>query len=107
MLIKHHGVKVGPGNVLTPRIIKVHLPVLLPHFVKLVNLSLSTCSTEGLKEAHVVPILKSLNLDQDNFKNYRPVSLLSFISKLTERVVHERINEHLTANSYHSTSQFG
>ena len=107
MLIKHHGVKVGPGDVLTPRIIKAHLPVLLPHFVKLVNLSLSTCSTEGLKEAHVVPILKSLNLDQDNFKNYRPVSLLSFISKLTERVVHERINEHLTANSLHSTSQYG
>ena len=107
LLIKSHGVKVGPGDVLTPRIIKSHLPVLLPHFVKLVNLSLSSCSTQGLNEAHVVPILKSLNLDHDNFKNYRPVSLLSFISKLTERVVHDRINKHLTANSLNSSSQFG
>ena len=107
LIVQSHGVKVGPGDVLTPQIIKDHLSVLLPHFVKLVNLSLSTCSTEGLNEAHVVPIIKSLDLDPDNFKSYRPVSLLSFISKLTERIVHDRINEHLTANSLNSTSQFG
>ena len=77
MLIKSHGIKVGPGDVLTPVLIKTHLPVLLPHFVRLVNLSLSSCSTEGLNEAHVVPILKSLDLDSDS---YRPVSLLSFVS---------------------------
>ena len=107
MLIKSHGIKVGPGDVLTPVLIKTHLPVLLPHFVRLVNLSLSSCSTQGLNEAHVVPILKSLDLDSDSFKSYRPVSLLSFVSKLTERVVHSRINQHLTDNSLHSPSQFG
>ena len=107
ILIKSHGVKVGPGDVLTPYIIKNHLEVLLPHFVNLVNLSLSGSSCEGIKEAHVVPILKSLNLDKELFKNFRPVSLLSFISKLTERVVHKRINSHLDANLLNNKSQYG
>ena len=106
-LIKNHGVKVGPGDVLTPYVIENHLEVLLPHFVNLVNLSLTSCSCEGIKEAHVVPILKSLNLDKELFQNFRPVSLLSFISKLTERVVHKRINSHLDANFLNNESQYG
>ena len=69
MIIKSHNIKVGPGDVLNPRFIKAHLPVLLPRFVKLVNLSLSTNSTDGLNKANVVPILKSLALDADSFKN--------------------------------------
>jgi len=75
--------------------------------VKLVNLSLSTCNCDGIKEAHVIPILKSLNIDKNVLLNYRPVSLLSFISKLTERVVHSRINDHLAANSLDNHTQYG
>jgi len=39
------------------------------------------------KHAVVTPLLKSSRLDADERKNYRPVSNLSFISKLTERAV--------------------
>ena len=70
-------------------------------------MSLSSSNCDGIKEAHVVPILKSLSIDKDDLLNYRPVSLLSFISKLTERVVHSRINAHLAANSLDSHSQYG
>ncbi len=84
-----------------------HIDVLLPHLVKLVNLSLSFASCDGIKDAYVVPILKSLNLDQDVLKNYRPVSLLSFVSKLTERVVHRRISDHLQKNNLMNPSQYG
>ena len=76
-------------------------------FSALVNLSLTTCSFDGLKEAHVLPILKALQLDNELFKNFRPVSLLSFISKLTERVVYARINSYLSSNDLHVPSQFG
>ena len=107
LIIKDNGVKTGPGDVLTPSLIKQHLDVLCPHFVKLVNLSLSSLSCDGIKEAHVVPILKASNLDKNNLKNFRPVSLLSFISKLTERVVHSRINAHLAANSLDNHAQYG
>ena len=81
--------------------------MLCPHFVNLVNLSLASSSCDGVKEAHVVPILKSLNIDKNDLCNYRPVSLLSFISKLTERVVHSRISTHLTLNGLDNNSQYG
>lgn len=107
LIIKNSGVKTGPGDVLSPSLIKEHLDVLAPHFVNLVNLSLSSANCDGIKEAHIVPILKSLKIDKNDLLNYRPVSLLSFISKLTERVVHSRINEHLAANSLENHAQYG
>jgi len=106
-MIKKHGVKTSSNDPLPAFLIKENLELLLPHFCTLVNLSLSTSNFDGLKEAHIVPILKSLQLDNETFKNFRPVSLLSLISKLTERVVHTRINSYLSANDLHVPSQFG
>ena len=48
-----------------------------------------------------------MDLDHEEYKNFRPVSLLSFVSKLTERVVHCRVNDYLTANNLHVPNQFG
>ena len=107
LIIDKYGVKTGPDDPLPSFIVKEHLDVELPHLVRLVNLSLSDPSCDGLKEANVVPILKSFKLDPDDCKSYRPVSLLSFISKLVERVVHMRINAHLMENGLTSPSQYG
>ena len=107
LMIKTHGIKTSTNDPLPAFLIEENLELLLPHFCALVNLSLSTSNFDGLKEAHVVPILKALQLDNEVFKNFRPVSLLSFISKLTERVVHTRINSYLSANDLHVPSQFG
>ena len=106
-IIKAHGVKTNPDDPLPDFLITKFLDILLPYLVLLVNLSLSSSSCEGFNEAYVVPILKSLTADHEEFKNYRPVSLLSFVSKLTERVVHARITAHLTENNMHNTSQYG
>ena len=106
-MINKHGIKTSTNDPLPAFLIKENLELLLPHFCTLVNLSLSSCNFDGLKEAHVVPILKALQLDNELFKNFRPVSLLSFISKLTERVVHTRINFYLSENDLHVPSQFG
>ena len=38
-------------------------------------------------------------LDSDIMKKYRPVSNLTFISKVIEKVVSGRLNEHLIKNS--------
>ena len=48
-----------------------------------------------MKMATVVPLLKKDNLDVTELKNYRPVSNLSFISKLLERVVFKQLMEYL------------
>ena len=64
-----------------------------------VNLFLSTGEfTSSLKKAYVTPLLKKAGLDADILKNFRPVSNLSWISKLIERVVVIFLQEHFAKN---------
>ena len=56
---------------------------------------LNKVSANFFKQAHVTPILKKSSLDKEVFKNYRPVSNLSFISKILERVVAVQLQTHL------------
>ena len=49
------------------------------------------------KEALVTPLLKKPGLDLI-FKNYRPVSNLCFISKLTEKAVVNQLMYHMEMN---------
>ena len=107
LIIKKHGIKTSSNDPLPAFLVDENLELLLPHLNNLVNLSLSTSSFDGLKDAHVIHILKSLQLDSEDFKSYRPVSLLSFVSKLTERVVHKRITDYLSANNLNVPSQYG
>ena len=74
------------------------LDVLLPVITKMVNLSLETGQFPNQwKMANVNPLLKKQNL-APTFQNPRPISNLSFNSKLTERVVADQIKGHMTAN---------
>ena len=43
--------------------------------------------------------MKKAGLDSDILKNYRPVSNLTFISKVIEKVISGRLNEHFINNS--------
>lgn len=88
--------------------------VLSPVITRLINQSLQ----EGIvpdtwKTALVVPLLKKAGLDA-TFNNYRPVSNLSFISKILEKAVATQLLAHCTNNAplpvnqssyrqYHST----
>ena len=46
--------------------------------------------------AHVTPLHKKPSLDRNSLINYRPVSNLSFISKLIEKVVANQLNEFIS-----------
>ena len=73
-------------------LVKDYLDILLPSITKLVNCSLSEGAVpDGFKSAVVTPLIKKSSLSKDDLKNYRPVSGLSFISKLVERVWKMRI----------------
>ena len=61
---------------------------------------------EGVKLADIVPLLKDERLDPNILKNYRPVSNLSFIGKLIERIVLWRLNDHLTKHNLNFPDQF-
>ena len=52
------------------------------------------------KQSVVTPLLKKLSLDKDTLNNYRPISNLSLISKITERIVKFRLNEYLSNSLY-------
>ena len=47
------------------------------------------------KEAIITPIVKKPGLDPDDAKSYRPISNLSFISKVLERIVSHQVREYL------------
>jgi len=66
------------------------------------------------KHAIVRPLLKKPTLDPDDLNSYRPISNLSFLSKIVEKVVDARLSGHASSNNllpafqsayrpYHST----
>lgn len=68
------------------------LDSLLPVITKMINLSLQTgYFADAWKTAVVHPLLKKPGLDL-LFKNFRPISNVQFVSKLTERVVANQIH---------------
>ena len=54
----------------------------------------SVSEVSQFKLALVRPLLKKVDLERDDFRNYRPVSNLSFVSKVLERAVASRLLEH-------------
>lgn len=72
----------------------------------LVNLSLEQgIFPEIFKIARVVPLYKKG--EKVNIENYRPISLLSSISKVLERIVFDEINNFLTTFNILTTAQHG
>ena len=93
-------------------LVKECMDILLPSITKLVNCSLSEgLVPDGYKKAVVTPLIKKASLPVKDLKNYRPVSGLSFISKLVERVVAKQLVDHIhhhdLDNSYQSAYKSG
>jgi len=66
--------------------------LLAPFVGLLFNKSLDTsCFPAEFKQAVVRPLLKKSGLDTAEMKNYRSVSNLSYLSKLLEKVVQDRL----------------
>jgi hypothetical protein len=83
----------GPDN-LPPLFIKRCAPKLALPLKMIINKSLDTgIFPTKLKEARIVPVLKKGN--KDNIKNYRPISILSTISKVFESVVCPVLTHHV------------
>ena len=74
-------------------------PVLVPTITKNVNLSLTFGQFHPIiKESVISPLLKKPTLDKEQLSNYRPISNLSLLSKIIERVVKSRLVDHLNSN---------
>ena len=81
---------------------------LSPILLHILNSSVTTgVFPTTMKKAVVRPTLKKENADVDSLKNYRPVSNLTAVSKLLERVVLNQLNGHLTTNALYCPVQSG
>ena len=100
-LIKEFGIKTSCEDPIPAKVLQSIIDIALPCLTKLINQSLIEGSMEGVKHSVIDPLLKSSGLDSDAKKNYRPVNNLVFFSKLIERVVLKRLNNHMTNNGLH------
>ena len=49
----------------------------------------------AFKEALETPLIKKKTLCRNEFKNYRPISNLSFLSNILEKIVAKRLNAYI------------
>ena len=85
--------------------VKKCFPVIAPHLLYLINLSLSTkVFPDRWKTAYILPIPKSG--DPAVPSNNRPISLLSVLSKILEKVVCTQLTKYLETNCILSPRQY-
>ena len=89
------------------KVFKSVFNVILAVLMNLINQSLLEGSMEGINWSVLDPLLKKMGLDSEIKKNYRPVNNLLYMSKITERVVNLRLDEHMDKHCLHEKSQFG
>ena len=82
------------------RLLMSHLYAIVPILQHIVNLCLTTGDFPiSCKSSIVIPLIKKPGLDREMLKKYRPVSNLSFLSKVIEKVISIRILGHILDNN--------
>ena len=81
-------------------LLKESVQLLAPFLTCFVNESITNCTVpDCMKMAIVTPILKKPNLDPSDISNFRPISNLSFLSKLLERAISRQMTAYLEGGS--------
>ncbi len=89
-----------------PIVLKTCASVLTPCLVKLFCLSPSTSTFPSCRKyAYVQPVPKKG--DRSNPSNYRPIALLSCLSKSFESIFNQKIQKHLSTSDLISDRQYG
>jgi len=84
----------------------VHL--VAPYFTELFNRWLAAGHFPSeYKEAFITPIAKKAGLDTTDVSSYRPISNLSVVSKLLERMVTRQLMAYLSTANHLPTLQSG
>ena len=91
---------------ITVAILKQTFPVVGPHLLRVVNRNIRTGKLpDELKAATVTPLFKSGDVKDVNC--FRPVSVLSTVSKLAERVVYHQLVDYLSSHGSICSEQHG
>ena len=95
----------GPDGI-SPKLLREADIAIVPSLTKLINKSLSSATVpSNWKLANVIPLFK--NGEKQDTNNYRPVSLLSCVSKILERIVFKHLFNYLREINFLSSHQSG
>ena len=77
-----------------------HIHAIIPILQHIINVCLTTGDFPiSCKSYIVIPLIKKPSIDREMLNNYRPVSNLSFLSKVIGKVISIRILEHILDNN--------
>ena len=95
----------GLDNLSNKLLKQIKLEIIKP-LTLIINQTLNTgIFPDKLKIAKILPIYKK---DEEYLlKNYRPISVLSSLSKVFEKVMHKQLFDHFTANTLFFENQYG
>uniref|UniRef100_A0A671VYM4 Reverse transcriptase domain-containing protein n=1 Tax=Sparus aurata TaxID=8175 RepID=A0A671VYM4_SPAAU len=89
-------------------LVKTNISIISPLITTVINYSIQAGHVPPvLKTAIIRPILKKLSLDPEILANYRPISNLPFLSKVLEKAVSARLQDHLKQNNLFERFQSG
>ena len=87
-------------------ILKISAPYIISPLIYLCNKSITTgIFPTRLKYSQIVPIYKKG--DKHVLSNYRPISLLTSFSKIFEKVIYNRLYDHVTHYKILTKEQYG
>uniref|UniRef100_A0A671UFM6 Reverse transcriptase domain-containing protein n=1 Tax=Sparus aurata TaxID=8175 RepID=A0A671UFM6_SPAAU len=89
-------------------LVKTNISIISPLITTVIDNSIQAGHVPpALKTAIIRPILKKLSLDPEILANYRPISNLPFLSKVLEKAVSARLQDHLKHNNLFERFQSG
>ena len=95
----------GPGSIHV-KILKLIAPSISFHLANLFNIAIRNgVFPTSLKDALICPVFKKG--EENIISNYRPISLLSNIGKLLEKIIYNRFKSFLDSNNVLFKNQFG
>ena len=96
-ILKNINIKKSPGpNLILPFLVKEVASIINTPLKNIINEMLSECTfPDNAKVAHVTPIFKTDKKDRQDKANYRPISVIGTFSKILERYIQNKINDHI------------
>lgn len=95
----------GWDNIPT-RFLKMANELTVPLITQLTNLCFQNgCFPDAFKKAIITPVYKSGC--RDDVSNYRPISVLTALSKVLEKIINKRLTNYLNKINFLSKSQYG